>query len=216
MHESSQAAMHRIAAAVCESMNQSRESRAYDDTEVIAEFDGHSVKTFRHLIKSLPTLPSQIRRHTVLTLGRLRCRSAAHAIFQLILNEDEVASAAAVSLSYIAGHNHVQRALRELSKAGPQFVRYAIVEFLTFCDEVSAEQRVAFLNMCISIALDQREGHSLRSRTLEALAVRSYQLDKRTRLARCIPGVLAKLAVDPSREVRASAVYALRVLRRVG
>ena len=150
MPGSSRGTLHRISAAVCESMNQSREPRVYDDVAVIAVFDGLQARTLRHLIKSLPTLPSQIRRHTVLALGRLRCLSAAHALFQLILNEDEVASVAAVSLSCIAGRNLVRRALRELSKAGSQFVRYALVEFLMFCDEVTAKQRVAFLNMCIS------------------------------------------------------------------
>lgn len=206
----------RVVAAVCESMDRSREPRVYDDGEVIAEFDRLDVTTFRRLLKTLPALPEQIRRHTVLALGRLRYRTAASALFRLILDEDKVASAAAVALSDIADSKLVQRALRELPKAHPEFVRYALVEFLICYDEVTAEQSCFFLNSCLTIALDQCEGHSLRSRTLEAIALCGYRLDKRTRLAKRIPHELANLAADASRDVRASAAYALRVLRETG
>lgn len=209
-------ALLRVVAAVVESMNKSLEPRDYDDDAIVAEFSGQHVKTVQHLIKMLPTLPPQIRRHTVLAIGRLRVRSAAHTLFQLMLNEDDVASVSAAALADIAGRKLVQRALSELSNAHPQFVRYAIVEFLIFCNILTVEQRVAFLTMCISIALDQREGQALRSRSLEALAVCNYHLDKRTRLARLILGVFASLSTDSSKEVRASAVYALRLVRSGG
>ena len=209
----------RLVAAVCDSMNCSRAPRAYDDVAVKEEFDRLQASNLRRLLKVLPALPSQIRRHAVLSLGRLRCRTAGPALFQLILNKDEVASLAAVALSDIvatrAATRLVQRALRAL-KAGPEFVRYSLVEFLMFCDELTPEQHASFLNSCLMIALDQREGASLRSRSLEALAVRSYKLDKRTRLARQIPQALKVLARDSSMDVQASATYAVRVLKKTG
>lgn len=212
----SKGTLPRIAAAVCDSMKRLREPRVHDDDAVLAEFARLQITTLRGLLKTLSSLPPQIRLHTVLVLGKLQYRTAAPALFKLILDEDKVASMAAVALAEIANSHHVRRALRELSKAHSEWVRYALVEFLNFCDALTTEECSLFLDACLTIALNPCENPSLRARTLVALAVCSYQLDKRTRLARRIPHELANLSADPSKEVRASADYALRVLRQTG
>ncbi len=171
MPRSSKSTLPRIVAAVCEAMERSREPRAHDDDAVIAEFARLQITTLRGLLQTLSSLPPQIRRHTVLVLGEMQYRTAAPALLKLILDEDEVASMAAVALADIANSNHVRRALRELSKAHSEWVRYALVEFLTFCNEMAAEESSRFLDVCLDIAMNQCENPSLRARTLVALAV---------------------------------------------